>query len=164
MRSHLWGYLSCTRKLIVYSQDARYSILLYTTIESITLRFVHWFIRVNNNIIINKLFCRIESDPAFVNVGSEEFVQIFVHHKIPAISNIATILLSIAEKEVIMQEVQREMDQLRDEQEQEQELNTATSGNVYYSSMDMGLVLLHLCQHIGVILVLIWLHVYTCSR
>ena len=73
------------------------------------------------------MFCRIESDPAFVNVGSEEFVQIFVHHDIPAISNIATILLSIAEKEVVLQEMQREIDHLREEQEQE--LTNVTSGD-----------------------------------
>ena len=73
----------------------------------------------------------IESDPAFVNVGSEEFFQIFVHHEMPAISNIATILLSIADKELILQDVQREIDQLREEQKQKQrqELDTATPGN-----------------------------------
>ena len=67
----------------------------------------------------------IESDPVFANVGSEEFVQVFVHHDIPAIATVSTILLSIAEKEVALQEVQREIDQLR----QEQELNIATSGD-----------------------------------
>ena len=62
-----------------------------------------------------------------MNVGSEEFVQIFVHHEIPAISTIATIMLSIADKEVVLQEVQREIDKLREEQEQE--LTNATSGD-----------------------------------
>ena len=62
-----------------------------------------------------------------MNVGSEEFVQIFVHHEILAISNIATILLSIADKEVILQEMQREIDQLQ--KQQEQELKPVTSGD-----------------------------------
>ena len=69
----------------------------------------------------------IEGDPAFANVGSEEFVQSFVHHEIPAIANIATILLRIADKEVALQEVQREIDQSREDQNQE--FNTTTSGN-----------------------------------
>ena len=62
-----------------------------------------------------------------MNVGSEEFVQIFVHHEIPAISNIATILLSIAEKEVVLQEMQREINKMQ--KQQVQELTNVTSGN-----------------------------------
>ena len=68
----------------------------------------------------------IENDPVFADVGSEEFVQTFVHHEILAIANISTILLSIAEKEVVLQEVQREIDQLRGKKEQE--FKTVTSG------------------------------------
>ena len=59
-----------------------------------------------------------------MNVGSEEFVQIFVHHEIPAISNIATIMLSIADKEVVLQEMQSKL-----QKEQEQELTNVTSGD-----------------------------------
>ena len=48
--------------------------------------------------------CSIESDPAYTNVGSEEFESKFVRHKMPAVANIATILLGIRDKELELQD------------------------------------------------------------
>ena len=60
--------------------------------------------------------CSIESDPAFTNVGSEEFVTKFVRHDIPAVANIATILLGIRDKELILQEKTSQLDVLKNKQ------------------------------------------------
>jgi hypothetical protein len=60
--------------------------------------------------------CSIESDPAFANVGSEEFVSKYVRHDMPAIANIATILLGIRDKELALQEKTSQLDELKNKQ------------------------------------------------
>ena len=57
--------------------------------------------------------CSIESDPAFTDVGSEEFVSKYVRHDMPAIANIATILLGIRDKELALQEKTAQLDDLK---------------------------------------------------
>ena len=60
--------------------------------------------------------CSIENDPAFTNVGSEEFVSKYVRHDMPAVANIATILLGIRDKELVLQEKTSQLDELKNKQ------------------------------------------------
>ena len=56
--------------------------------------------------------CSIENDPVFADVSSEEFVTKFVGHKMPAVANIANILLRIRDKELALQDRKSQLDEL----------------------------------------------------
>ena len=56
---------------------------------------------------------RIEADPIFGNVGSEEFVTKYVHHDTLAIANIAKLLVEVNSKEKTLQDVKERLQELR---------------------------------------------------
>ena len=49
-------------------------------------------------------------------MGSEEFVSKYVRHDMPAVANIATILLGIRDKELVLQEKTLQLDELKKKQ------------------------------------------------
>ena len=59
---------------------------------------------------------RLEADPTFSNVGSDEFVSKFVQHEVPVVANISSVMVRIREKELSIEEMNNLLLSLQEEE------------------------------------------------
>jgi len=63
-----------------------------------------------------RAYYRFESDPDFLNVGSDEFVRKFVQHDMPVVANIAAAMMNLSTLEMAVEELNVELDGVREEE------------------------------------------------
>ena len=91
---------------------------------------------------ICNVISRLEADPAFSNVGSDEFMSKFVNHDVPVVAKISSAMVRLREKERGLEETNKLLFSLQEEEQkhfqkirEDEEYNRLSTGEykfLYY--------------------------------
>ena len=91
---------------------------------------------------ICNIISRLEADPAFLDVGSDEFMSKFVNHDVPVVAKISSAMVRLREKERGLEETNKLLFSLQEEEQkhfqkirEDEEYNRLSTGEykfLYY--------------------------------
>ena len=109
-----------------------------------TIKYIH---RSRKYIQLFRVYYRLEGDPDFLDVGSDEFRRKFMQHEMPVVATMASAMMDIRTLEMALAESKIELEGVREEEkahlaEEEQKRQ--------YNRMSQGKTLVRkLCMYCG---------------